>query len=395
MGAQLQQLRTEEPAIDAKHTSATTALFIDCDPGMDDALALIVALKTANLRVRAVTSVSGNLPAERCYGNIHTILQLMAAPTSGATGVATGQGGPHPLVRELAHDPFSHGADGLGETGLPAAPLPPVTAYAPNLLVEQARRHAEQGDPLTVVALGPLTNIALALRMEPRLPQLVRRLIVPSAGPSHRRLQREPRAASMPPAHAQQYLRSASGTSTSTPRRRGRCVHWSGSLELVAVGLDVATHRDILRLAHTEADEEDLRASGRAEARLACGMLADFVTGRGFASYCVLIDSKARHRRRGAARSDRNRPGCICDVETLRRTDPRADRAPSLCACSRSPASVDIRDSFRWSAPASGARRPPTPTSLPCAGSSSTRSWPDSRCQSDDSSLRDNPACGR
>ena len=145
---------------------------------MDDALALIVALKTANLRVRVVTSVSGNLPAERCYRNIHTILQLMAAPTSGATGVATGQGGPHPLVRELAHDPFSHGADGLGETGLPAAPLPPVTAYAPNLLVEQARRHAEQGDPLTVVALGPLTNIALALRMEPRLPQLIRRLIV-------------------------------------------------------------------------------------------------------------------------------------------------------------------------------------------------------------------------
>ena len=144
MGAQLQQLRNEEPAIDAKHTSATTALFIDCDPGMDDALALIVALKTANLRVRAVTSVSGNLPAERCYRNIHTILQLMAAPASGATGVATGQGGPHPLVRVLAHDPFSHGADGLGETGLPAAPLPPVTAYAPNLLVEQAHRHAER-----------------------------------------------------------------------------------------------------------------------------------------------------------------------------------------------------------------------------------------------------------
>ena len=55
---------------------------------MDDALALIVALKTANLRVRAVTSVSGNLPAARCYGNVHAILRLMDAPTTGPAGVA-------------------------------------------------------------------------------------------------------------------------------------------------------------------------------------------------------------------------------------------------------------------------------------------------------------------
>ena len=318
MGAQLQQLRTEEPAIDAKHTSATTALFIDCDPGMDDALALIVALKTANLRVRAVTSVSGNLPAERCYRNIHTILQLMAAPASGATGVATGQGGPQPLVRVLAHDPFSHGADGLGETGLPAAPLPPVTAYAPNLLVEQARRHAAEGDPLTVAALGPLTNIALALRMEPRLPRLIRRLIVLGGAFGLQREAALNATGDNPVSEWNFYV---------DPEAARQVLH--GGFELVAVGLDVATHRD-LRL--TEADEEDLRASGRAEARLACGML-DFVTGRGFASYCVLIDSCAIA---AAARPDLIETVPLhCDVET------RGE-------LTRGQTVVDIRDSFRW-----------------------------------------------
>ena len=91
---------------------------------MDDALALIVALKSTAVRVCGITSVSGNLPADRCYRNIHTVLNLMGVPESGEPQLPTGRGGPRALVRELAHDPFSHGADGLGETGLPPAAVP-------------------------------------------------------------------------------------------------------------------------------------------------------------------------------------------------------------------------------------------------------------------------------
>ena len=312
------QPRNEGPAIHAKHTSETTALFIDCDPGMDDALALIIALKTPNLRVRAVTSVSGNLSAARCYQNIHTILQLMGAPATGPTGVSTGRGGPHPLVRELAHDPFSHGADGLGETGLPAAPLPPAASYAPTLLVEQARRHAAQGDPLTVAALGPLTNIALALRMEPRLPRLIRRLIVLGGAFGLQREAALNATGDNPVSEWNFYV---------DPEAARQVLH--GGFDLVAVGLDVATHRD-LRL--TRADEADLRACARAEARLACGML-DFVTGRGFASYCVLIDACAIA---AASRPDLIETVALhCDVET------RGD-------LTRGQTVVDIRDNFRW-----------------------------------------------
>lgn len=293
-------------------------VLIDCDPGMDDALALIVALKTERLRVCAVTSVSGNLPADRCYRNIHTVLRLMGVPAAGADGLPTGCGAPQPLVRELAHDPFSHGADGLGETGLAPAPVPSDPRFGPDLLVEQARRHARDHDPLTVVTLGPLTNVALALQIEPRLPQLVRRLIVLGGAFG---LQREAAL------HATGDNPVSEWNVYVDPEAARRVFH--AGFDLTAVGLDVATHRGILL---TAADRVRLRASGRPEAQLARGML-DFVLQRGFPSYCVLIDS--------CAVAAAARPGLIetvslrCGVET----------AGEL---TRGQTVTDVRRNFRW-----------------------------------------------
>ena len=293
-------------------------VLIDCDPGMDDALALIVALKTERLRVCAVTSVSGNLPAGRCYRNIHTVLRLMGVPAAGADGLPTGCGAPQPLVRELAHDPFSHGADGLGETGLVPAPVPSVPRFGPDLLVEQARRHARDHDPLTVVTLGPLTNVALALQIEPRLPQLVRRLIVLGGAFG---LQREAAL------HATGDNPVSEWNVYVDPEAARRVFH--AGFDLTAVGLDVATHRGVLL---TAVDQDRLRASGRPEARLARGML-DFVLQRGFPSYCVLIDS--------CAVAAAARPGLIetvslrCGVET----------AGEL---TRGQTVTDVRRNFRW-----------------------------------------------
>lgn len=290
-----------------------TPVLIDCDPGMDDALALIVALKTACLRVRAVTSVSGNLPAARCYRNVHAILRLM-----GATDLPTGCGAPQPLVRELAHDPFSHGADGLGETGLAPAPVPSAPRFAPDLLVEQARRQAADDDPLTVVTLGPLTNVALALQIEPRLPQLLRRLIILGGAFGLQREAALNATGDNPVSEWNVYV---------DPEAARRVFH--AGFDLVAVGLDVATHRAI-RL--TAADEARLRASDLPEARLAGGML-DFVLGRGFPSYCVLIDSCAVA---AAARPDLIETVSLhCDVETTGEL-------------TRGQTVADIRRNFRW-----------------------------------------------
>ena len=288
-------------------------VLIDCDPGMDDALALILALKSHHLRVVGISAVSGNLPAARCYQNIHTILRLMDR-----SDIPTAQGASVALSRELAHDPFSHGEEGLGETYLTPAPLPDSTEYAPNFIVEQARAASAKGQPLTLLAFGPLTNIALALMEEPRLPQLVERLVIIGGAFG---LQRE--AA----------LNATGGNPVSEwniyvdPEAARRIFH--AGFALTAVGLDVATHRDLCLLPE---DEAALRASPLPEARLVAGMM-DYVLGRGFHSYTVLIDS--------CAVAAAAQPVLIetvrlhCDVETQGEL-------------TRGMTVTDVRDNFRW-----------------------------------------------
>ena len=259
--------------IPQENASSVIPVLIDCDPGMDDALALILALKCARLRVAGISAVSGNLTAARCYQNIHTVLELI-----GREDIPTARGAAVALSRELAHDPFSHGEDGLGETGLSPAPLPPEAEYAPSFIVRQARAAAAAGQKLTLLALGPLTNIALAWMEEPRLPQLVERLIIIGGAFG---LQKE--AA----------LNATGGNPASEwniyvdPEAARRVLH--AGFALTAMGLDVATHRDLCLLPE---DEARLRASDLPEARQTAGML-DYVLGRGFQSYCVLIDSCA------------------------------------------------------------------------------------------------------
>ncbi len=292
---------------------AKKPIWIDCDPGMDDALALILALKSPLLRVVGISAVSGNLPAARCYQNIHTVLALMER-----SGIVTARGTAVALSHELAHDPFSHGADGLGETGLTPAPIPADPAYAPRLIVEQARAAAHQGQKLTLLALGPLTNIALAWMEEPALPQLVERLIIIGGAFG---LQRE--AA----------LNATGGNPVSEwniyvdPEAARRVFH--AGFALTAVGLDVATHRDLCLLPE---DEARLRASDLPEARQVAGML-DYVLGRGFQSYCVLIDSCAVA---AAAQPELIETVALhCDVETQ-------------SELTRGMTVSDVRDNFRW-----------------------------------------------
>ena len=281
---------------------------------MDDALALILALKSPLLRVVGISAVSGNLPAARCYQNIHTVLQLAGHPE-----IPTARGTSVALSRDLAHDPFSHGADGLGETGLTPAPIPAHPAYAPSFIVEQARMAAQAGQPLTVLALGPLTNIALAWMEEPDLPQLIKRLIVIAGAFG---LQRE--AA----------LNATGGNPVSEwnvyvdPEAAHRVFH--AGFALTAVGLDVATHRDLCLLPE---DEARLRASDLPEARQVAGML-DYVLGRGFQSYCVLIDSCAVA---AAAQPELIETVPLhCDVDTQ-------------SELTRGMTVTDVRDNFRWS----------------------------------------------
>lgn len=152
---------------------------LDVDTGIDDSLALLLALRSPELELVGVTCVAGNVVLEQVVRN--TLGVLAAARAAGATS-ATGvgelpvaAGASRPLCRRLTTATFFHGADGIGGVALPETAQRPVIQPAPVFLCELARRH--QGR-LCVIATGPLTNIALACRLDPTFPKQVERLVV-------------------------------------------------------------------------------------------------------------------------------------------------------------------------------------------------------------------------
>jgi purine nucleosidase len=148
----------------------STPLLLDCDTGIDDALALLYAVASPEADIVAVSCVSGNVAARQVATNTRAVLELAGRPD-----VEVALGRETPLVRELEITPETHGPLGLGYAELP----PPTQAlsprFAPDLIVEEARRRPGE---LTLVTLGPLTNLALAVLREPELPRLLRRWVL-------------------------------------------------------------------------------------------------------------------------------------------------------------------------------------------------------------------------
>ena len=153
-------------------------VIIDCDPGIDDSVAILFALASPKIRVRAITTVSGNLQAAACAQNALKILTLSGR--QGAAAIPVAKGRQTPLVRPYPKDPFSHGADGLGELGIQASPLVEDGRFAPDVIVETAHAvlSASGGtEKLTIYCLGPLTNLTLAVMKDPELPSKVDRVL--------------------------------------------------------------------------------------------------------------------------------------------------------------------------------------------------------------------------
>ena len=148
---------------------ATGPIYLDCDTGIDDALTL-GQLVAAGADLVGVGSVSGNLAAA---GGARNTLDLLALMGRSDVPVAVGA---HDPIRGVFHGgaAFVHGENGIGEVRLPRAGEP-VSEPAAQLLVRLAHEHAGE---LRILAVGPLTNLALALRLEPRLPQLVREVVL-------------------------------------------------------------------------------------------------------------------------------------------------------------------------------------------------------------------------
>jgi purine nucleosidase len=148
-----------------------TRLVVDTDPGVDDALALMLAFAHPGAEVEAVTVVAGNKGLERTVANACTVLDVLGA---GAATTPVFRGCARPLLGPRV-EATSHGADGLGDCHFPPSSRPVQAEHAALALVRLA---AEAPGELTLVALGPLTNVALAMSLDPELPRRYRRLVV-------------------------------------------------------------------------------------------------------------------------------------------------------------------------------------------------------------------------
>jgi inosine-uridine nucleoside N-ribohydrolase len=145
-------------------------IIIDTDPGTDDAMAIMLALNSPEVRVEAMTVVPGNVTGEQGLENALRMVSLV-----GRCDVPVAAGARHPLTQRLVTAEFVHGQNGLGEIQLPASKCKADPRFAADLIIELVKK--SPGD-ITLVPIGPLTNIALAISKDPSIIPMVKEVII-------------------------------------------------------------------------------------------------------------------------------------------------------------------------------------------------------------------------
>ena len=150
--------------------TAAMRVIIDTDPGIDDAAAILFALHSRILQVEAITTVFGNVEVEQSARNALTVLEV-----AGRADIPVHPGSASPLTREPNYAKYIHGDNGLGNIDIGSPSTQPASTGAVDALI--SRIMAAPGE-ITLIALGPLTNVAVALAAEPRMAHNLRRLIL-------------------------------------------------------------------------------------------------------------------------------------------------------------------------------------------------------------------------
>ena len=146
-------------------------IIIDTDPGVDDAMAIFLALQSPELDVIGLTTIFGNVHTELATTNALRLLEI-----ADRNDIPVAQGAEHPIAGPFGGPvPFVHGDDGQGNAHLPPPSTMAVPEPAAELIIEEVM--AFPGE-ITLVPIGPLTNIALALRLEPRIAKNVREVVI-------------------------------------------------------------------------------------------------------------------------------------------------------------------------------------------------------------------------
>lgn len=147
-------------------------IILDCDPGYDDAAAILLAAGSPRIELLAVTTVAGNQTIEKVTANALAVAEL-----AGLSGVPVAMGSPRPLIRPAVKPaPEIHGESGLDGVDLPEHLPEPDPRPAAQLIADIIMR--EPAGTVTLVPTGPLTNIALAARLEPRIVSRVKKVVL-------------------------------------------------------------------------------------------------------------------------------------------------------------------------------------------------------------------------
>ena len=219
-------------------------IILDCDPGMDDSMAIVMACKAPELDLLAVTTVNGNYPAGITCVNALKTLELL-----GRTDIPVAKGMESPMVRPSPRDPFTHGEDGQAENFLPEPAARPCEKHAVDLLIDLVK--AAPGE-ITILCTGPMSNLAIAMQKAPEIKGMIREIIAITGAFGLNACAWANATGDTPMSEWNVYVDPEAAD----------LVYRSG-VKLTALGLDVATHFDVNL---TEADIAALEKSPNKEA---------------------------------------------------------------------------------------------------------------------------------
>ena len=242
-------------------------IIINADPGIDDAIAIIMALKHPDIKVEAITAVSGNMTADVSCNNALKVLEFM-----GAGHIPVAEGMMHPLVRPFPKDPYSHGDDGLGNHFFPEPALTKADIFAPDMIIDLVNRYPGE---ITIAALGPLTNLALAIMKDPDITGKIKEVFCTGGAFGFNEYAYRNATGDNPASEWNIYV----------DPEAARLV-FESDINLTAVGLDIAYHPDVNFL------EEDYREMERIQTSEAKFVLdiCNFCRERTFDSSSGVID---------------------------------------------------------------------------------------------------------
>lgn len=153
----------------------TRRIIIDTDPGQDDAVAIMLALASPELEVVGITAVAGNVPLELTQKNARKVCELAGRPDIPVYAGADG-----PMERKLVTAEYVHGKTGLDGPDLPEPAMELQHEHAVDFIIETLM--AEEAGKITLCPLGPLTNIALAMKKEPSIVPRIREIVLMGGG---------------------------------------------------------------------------------------------------------------------------------------------------------------------------------------------------------------------